>query len=247
KSISIVNDGVGSAGILVPAGDFGISIDAGPNDVINLRGLVIEGAGLGGIGIVFNTGKSLTIENCIIRNLTSSGIQFIPSVSATLAISNSLVADNSDIGDSGQGIVVSPNAEGLVLKVILNRVEVHNTYRDGIDVFGGDIDGLATGTIDITIKDSIVAGTRLGNGVFVKSGQALIAKITIVDSSIVNNLGYGVFVRDTAATARIGRSVIAGNGDSWAEDSGGTLRSYGDNYIDGNGEVDPVPTVIPKK
>src|SRR5882724_7095100 len=60
KAISIVNDGVGSAGILVPSAGTGITINAGTNDKINLRGLIIEGAGVGENGIAFATGKSLT-------------------------------------------------------------------------------------------------------------------------------------------------------------------------------------------
>src|SRR5262245_11327588 len=51
KAISIVNDGVGSAGILVPASGTGITINAGATDKINLRGLIIEGAGIGATGI----------------------------------------------------------------------------------------------------------------------------------------------------------------------------------------------------
>jgi hypothetical protein len=63
KAISIVNDGVGSAGVLVPSAGTGITINGGVNDIINLRGLIIEGAGVGFFGIVFNSGASLTIEH----------------------------------------------------------------------------------------------------------------------------------------------------------------------------------------
>ena len=51
KSISIVNNGVGSAGILVPPLGTGITINAGAADVIYLRGLFIEGGGVGSHGI----------------------------------------------------------------------------------------------------------------------------------------------------------------------------------------------------
>jgi hypothetical protein len=43
KSISIVS-GLGEAGVLVPSGQVGITINAGATDIINLRGLIIEGA-----------------------------------------------------------------------------------------------------------------------------------------------------------------------------------------------------------
>ena len=45
-AISIVS-GLGEAGVLVPSGGTGITINAGASDIINLRGLIIEGAGVG--------------------------------------------------------------------------------------------------------------------------------------------------------------------------------------------------------
>jgi hypothetical protein len=60
KSISIVSP-LGEAGVLVPSGGTGITISAGANDTINLRGLIIEGGSLGAVGIKFNSGQALTI------------------------------------------------------------------------------------------------------------------------------------------------------------------------------------------
>src|SRR6185437_7097286 len=58
KAISIVNDGVGTAGVIVPSGGTGVIINAGPGDAVSLRGLSIEGGGVGLMGIQFNTGAS---------------------------------------------------------------------------------------------------------------------------------------------------------------------------------------------
>src|SRR5579883_3541898 len=43
QSISIVNDGVGEAGVQAGSGGAAITINAGASDVIQLRGLTIEG------------------------------------------------------------------------------------------------------------------------------------------------------------------------------------------------------------
>src|SRR5262244_3899254 len=48
KNISIINDGVGEAGILVSGGLVGITISAGPTGRVSLRGLTIKGIGFGG-------------------------------------------------------------------------------------------------------------------------------------------------------------------------------------------------------
>src|SRR5215510_7123883 len=45
KPISIINDGVGEAGVLVSGGANGITIAASPLDAISLRGLTIKGIG----------------------------------------------------------------------------------------------------------------------------------------------------------------------------------------------------------
>jgi hypothetical protein len=71
KSISIVNDGVGTAAIGVESGN-AITINAsGLFDFVHLRGLTIEGhPGFGvsvGNGIQFNSGLNLAIENWVIR------------------------------------------------------------------------------------------------------------------------------------------------------------------------------------
>ena len=58
KAISITNDGAGEAGISVGGAVVGITISAGPNDIVNLRGLTLTGNAIGTDGIQFNTGKA---------------------------------------------------------------------------------------------------------------------------------------------------------------------------------------------
>ena len=48
KTISIINDGVGEAGVLVSGGLIGITINAGAGDAVSLRGLTVKGIGFGG-------------------------------------------------------------------------------------------------------------------------------------------------------------------------------------------------------
>src|SRR5262244_3002948 len=57
KGISIINDGVGEAGVLVSGGLIGITINAGSADRVSLRGLTVKGIGFGGgNGIRYNSG-----------------------------------------------------------------------------------------------------------------------------------------------------------------------------------------------
>src|SRR5689334_23122522 len=113
KAISITSEGA-VAGVLATSG-VGITVSAGANDVVTLRGLGIDGANTGSTGIQFNSGKSLTIQKSFVRNFTNSGISFAPSATATLFISDTAVTNNAT-----NGIVVSSSTgavNGAVARV----------------------------------------------------------------------------------------------------------------------------------
>ena len=102
--------GLGEAGVLVPAGGTGITISAGPDDQINLRGLAIEGAGNGNTGIRFNTGGFLTITNSVIRNMSNVGMDIEPSGASTFTITDTLIADNGRMASiSGRRARMAPH------------------------------------------------------------------------------------------------------------------------------------------
>jgi hypothetical protein len=61
-----------------------------------------------GHGIVFNTGRSLTIENRAICNLAGDAVDFLPSTSNNLAVSNTLVANIDDNGDGDPAPLTTP-------------------------------------------------------------------------------------------------------------------------------------------
>jgi hypothetical protein len=237
KSISIVNDGVGSAGILVPSpGTTGIAINAGASDKINLRGLIIDGAGLGNTGILFNSGGALTIENCIIRNLGGPGIDFVPNTRSSLAVSNTYVAHTGNssikVGSGGESPVTA----------ILTRVEMHNSGESGLFVGIGN----ATGSIQVTVADSVAAGHSPGSGFQVTSIGGALTSLMVVQSVAFNN-GAGLVAIGVNAILRVSQSTVTGNGAGWAAVNGGVLQSYADNNIDGNGTNELAPPVIAKK
>jgi Domain of unknown function (DUF4145) len=107
KAISIVNDGVGTAGIHEGSGN-GVTINAGVNDSVSLRGLTIQGRGQAGAnGILFNTGGNLAIENCVIRSFGTAGINIAPST----------------------GI------RALLERVMISKVDDHRTFEKNLNAF----------------------------------------------------------------------------------------------------------------
>ncbi|MEA2987415.1 MAG: hypothetical protein QOG83_126 [Alphaproteobacteria bacterium] len=148
KSISIIS-GVGEAGVLVPAGGIGITISAGSTDIINLRGLFIEGGGVGSIGIQFTGGSSLNIQNSVIRNLQQTGIAFGPSTSGTLFVANTLISDFTNA--NGIGINIAPSAGAVT--AVLNRVDILRVGGTGVN---------AGSNTTVTLRDSTVVGNAVG-------------------------------------------------------------------------------------
>jgi hypothetical protein len=228
KSISVI--GTGTAGVLVPSGADGITINAGANGVVNLRGLIIEGTGVGSSGIVLISAKSLTIENCVIRNLVNHGLAIIPTTTSTIAVSDTYLANNGALG-----IVIQPTGAGSA-KTVINRVEVYRSGDHGIGVFGN----LTTGSVVATIVDSVSAHNA-ANGFFVSGNENLGgAIISIIRSIATFNTGKGV-----EATIGTGQFIIAqstmtlNSSGPWAGSGG----SYGDNYLDG--AAGP-PNIFPK-
>jgi len=228
KAVSIVNPGGFEAAIAPPSFGAGIIINAGTNDAISLRGLSIDGGGVAGTGgIAFNTGASLTLENCIIRHMATDGIDF-ESTTATSAftVSNTLVADNG-----GRGIYLIPAGS---ITAVFNRVEVNNNGNHGIAVDGQFSAG--SNTVNATVSDSVAAGNiEFGFYAFTQSGNAP-TSLTVSHSIAANN-GTGVRAEGlggTGATVRLANSTVTGNVIGWQAVSGGVMDSYGDNYIDGN-------------
>jgi hypothetical protein len=90
KALTIASEGA-MAGVLATSG-VGMTISAGPSDVINLRGLDIDGGKSGSVGIQFNSGQSLNIQKSLVRNFKNSGINFMPSAASALFVSDTVVS-----------------------------------------------------------------------------------------------------------------------------------------------------------
>ena len=234
KALSIVNDGVGEASInLRSSSQQGVGVAAGPDDAVSLRGLTITGAaGNGGSGIVFQSGKSLTIENCVVRGLTGAfpggfGIVLQPTGKSSFSVLNTLVADNIN-----GGLKLAPL--GGSATAVFRRVEAYNNRSFGLLVSATS----ANGPVTATVADSVAAGSAVGFGASAGSGPASLMVVRSVSAK--NDTGLQAF--GATATLRVTRSSITANGAGLGAVQGGSIVSYGDNNIDGNGAGSESPT-----
>jgi hypothetical protein len=220
KAISITNEEGVEAAITVTSGD-GITVAAGTSDVVNLRGLTLIGqGGSGSSGIVFTSGGTLNIQNTVITGFTNgSGLNLIPSGSGVFNISDTIVADNFS------GLEVFPTGSGATVKGFFKRVQALGNSSAGFLVTGTLA---ASSTIQVTAADCVASGS-LGGG-FEVSGAVNTAQptFTVVNSKSVNN-NYGLGAN--SATMIVAQTTTFGNADGYIISGGGTLNSFGNNYI----------------
>ena len=98
KAISIVNDGVGEAGVTETSPTINaITITAGAQDVVNLRGLTLVGGGNAtnntNSGVQINSVGTLNIQNCVIRGFGNFAVNGAGS-GMTLGISDTIASGN---------------------------------------------------------------------------------------------------------------------------------------------------------
>ncbi len=240
KAISI--QGHGFSGISVAGGGIGITINASSTDTVNLNGLLIDGNNVGTTGIKFNTGKSLTVENCTIRHLTGDGIDFIPpspccdvSQKNNLLVSNTLVADNN-----GNGIVAAVGgSQGVgTINAAFNHVELSDNGGDGLYVNTNN--GIGGFGLNATVAESVAANNG-GIGFHANADES--SATLMVFHCVAANNGTGL-VSDNNGAIRIAQSMVTGNNKGWV---GSFVSSYADNYIDFNLGNQGTPPSSPKK
>ena len=158
KAISIINDGAGEAGVLA-SGANGITISAGPGDVVNLRGLFVNGIGAGIDGIAVTSGGTVNVQNCLIQGFASIGL-FVEPSSGTTAVK----IQDSTIIQNGAGVEFKPSGGATVTAFVDHTRIDHNT--------GGGLraDGSGGGPVNVAVSDSSISGNS-SNGVNAVSGS----------------------------------------------------------------------------
>ena len=220
KALTITSPNGIEAGIVPPTGGTAITINAGVSDAIFLRGLTIDGGGTGATGIQFNTGQSLTIDNCVIRNFVGqypagTALNFVPTAFtkvgvAQLSISNSVLSNNASYG-----AVIKSGPENT--NAVVSHAQLNNNQW-GLAAIGG-------GTFAIVaVYDSVVAqNTDVG---LYADREGLVR----IFHSLVADNGDGV---QALLNGRIllAESMVAGSNVLFDQETGGRVSSFGDNYF----------------
>jgi hypothetical protein len=223
NAISIINDGVGVAGISAPFGD-AIDIQAGSTDAIFIKGLSLDGAKTGGNGINLISAGNLTVANCTITgsgfsSMYGSGLFIVPS-SGTVRV---LVIDSIFSGNNYAGISIwpgYPNTGTTSVGAVLKNVALNNNASYGLLINGS----FTTGTVSATIEDSSALNNQQ-TGASLRSGNAtLIAN----RSNFSDNVTDGLIV--DGGNLYLANSIVTGNYFGIA----GSGYTFQNNIIRGN-------------
>jgi hypothetical protein len=223
------------AGVLVQASP-GITVNAGVNDVVYLRGLDLHGVGTGTFGVRFIAGAALHIDDSLIRMFgaaNANGVSFQPSGASELYITDTVIAENSNAA-TGNGILIQPTGAGGSAKVVLRGVRVLDNTNTALRV---DTTGNTGTGVTVTIEDSQFSGNGGGGIALVVPAGTTTAAIMVVDSTVSNNGGTGLVANGATATMRVGNTTITGNTTGVNAAGGSTINTYGDNRLDGNPTV----------
>jgi hypothetical protein len=181
KSITI--DGSGTLGSILASGTNGISVNAGVNDVVVLRGLSINGASTGTNGVNVLSASHVRVENCIIFGFTLSGIR--ATAGGTVDVAGTTLANDAGAAITAGGTTV----------VTVNRSQLSL----------GGVGIAAAETAQVTARDTVITG-------FTTAGvMAADTSVVNVDGGLVAESLLGVQA-DAGATVRLSDVMLSHNG-----------------------------------
>ena len=209
KAVTITSPPGVEAGIVPNPASDAIVISAGPNDAVVLRGLTLNGSGVGGNGINFSSGGSLTVTDCVVQNFSQHGIMIQPSSGVNFLIRETILLKNAGVGinyappgsTTGRGtidhVVANNNAFGIAIQLVQNAaptsVAITNSitnenFSDGIYINYG---ASASNSAVVSVDSSHSNGN--GNNGITGTGTSLASAILLGRSEIINNTNIGVF------------------------------------------------------
>jgi len=220
KSITVDGGGTMASTLsaLAPAGfTVNDASTAAPRTInVILRRISINGASTGTSGIRMLSGKSLHVEDCVIENLTTHGIE----VNNTLA-GQQVFIDRTSI--SNVGVTV---AGGSAVRITGAAPTPHTVVINDCNLFKGR-NGVFT---DVSSRVTI-SNTNIST--FTDAGVAAVSSsdVNVKNCEITHNTD-GVTTQGTA-TMRLADNMITQNNTN-VRITAGTIATYGTNQIRGN-------------
>jgi hypothetical protein len=215
-----------------PGGIFGagIYVNAGPSDVVRIRGMIVDQTGIGWAGILFASGAALHVENCTLVGSggTPAALHVAPLTAASGGVPTELSVRNSTISANPAGNVLIKPSNGIAVAVLIeNTLMAEGPYGIRAD----NTDG--SGMIRVDVRNSVAKGNT--NNGFLAVGTGASPIHFMIDHSTAENNGVnGAIATGAQAFMIVTNSTLMGNGTGLAQQSGATVASTGTNTINFN-------------
>jgi hypothetical protein len=169
KSITITNPGGVEAGITTTLGETAIYINPSSSIVVTLRGLTLEGGGVGeGITLAATAPGTLNIIDCVVKDFAGIGIGIFPAFSGNTTEMHVLIANSFVLNNAGDGIAISPQSASTFVVYAINHTTVTGNGTSGNDagILVNSSAGFLSGTISSVYAQMNNIGVNfIGNGV----------------------------------------------------------------------------------
>jgi hypothetical protein len=230
QSVTITNPGGVEAGITTTSGETAITIAAGSNGIVTLRGLTIEGGGVGYRGVDATTFGQLNIIDCVVKDFTDGGIFVRPSTGT----SNVVIANTFALNNGASGINLDAMGTATIQFSINQTTASGNSFGINLDASasGSSIYGLIANSHADSNSNTGIAGTGSGpTGDGCGSGPG---GLNIQNSGAVNNTSAGISISGTEVNMFdigmiITGSIFAHNGVGDVAALCGQIFTNGDN------------------
>lgn len=194
-------------------GGTAIQVATAANDYVVLRGLAVHspGGNAGQIGVAFNSGGALHVENCTINGFTLSGIT---------SSGAELFVKDTTIRNSGYSVhIVSGN--GSITRAVLENCRIENGIH-GIH---------ASSNARVTAKNTTAAGNSGAGFLASLPGNGGSPAEMNLENCVSSHNAIGINA-NINTTIRVSNSTVTGNTTGLTHN--GTLLSRYNNTVEGN-------------
>jgi hypothetical protein len=173
----------------------------------------------------------------VIFNFSQRGVSFQPSGVSRLFLKDSIIRNNNNPSNGG-AVLIQPGAAGSA-----------QAFLDGVRMEGNLFGVFASDRSTVAVRNSVVAANS--NSGFTAGSNAVAVIMNLENCLVAENNTTpnttGVLSAGAAATVRLSNVTVVNNGVGLSSVSGGSIVSFGNNRIAGNGtDGAPTATVPPK-
>ena len=225
KAITIDGGGGGAGfGSILAANTNGVVINAGANDVVTLRNLSINGAGSGLTGIRILAARAVFVEDCEIFGFKGGSTNELGrAISDRRSAGGALYVTGTTLRDNAQsGIVLAPSSGSTRISAVVDNCWIQGNGVAGIVVINGCL---------ATVSRTIITGNAQAGIIMEESAGSTEAN---VDGCTIAHNPIGILMQNGTPTLRLSNSSVVNN-TVGLNLTGGTVASYVNNRIEGNG------------